>query len=101
MKEANSKLELDLSQSESKLQKKKAKLSQQREAEQTLGEASREDKAALEQSRDLVLSFKAKLQQNDELFKAKDDEIQNLRDKIEKLTVESAAQNVQITELHE
>jgi len=41
------------------------------------------------------------LQQNDELFKAKDDEIQNLRDKIEKLTVESAAQNVQITELHE
>ena len=76
-------------------------MSQQRETEQTLGDASREDKAALEQSRDLVLSFKSKLQQNDELFKAKDDEIQNLREKIEKLTVESAAQNVQITELYE
>ena len=48
------------------------------------------DKAALEQSRELVVQFKAKLQANDELIGAKDEEIQNLRARVESQTNEIA-----------
>lgn len=60
-------------------------------AKETQDSESRDDKAALEESRDLVVKFKAKIQQNEQMIAGKTDEVQNLRDKLE-LTIREASQ---------
>jgi len=55
LKEANQKLMSDLTESTRKQQKKALKLSELRQLSEANDEESRADKAALQQSRDLVL----------------------------------------------
>lgn len=90
LKEANSKLSLDLNEQTQKMDKKKQKLIEFKGEKEVQDRESREDKAALQESRDLVVQFKSKIEANEHTFAGKNEEIQNLRDKLE-LTIREAS----------
>ena len=75
LKEANSKLSLDLNEQVQKMDRKKQKLLELKSGKEAQDRESRDDKAALEQSRDLVVQFKSKIEANEQMIAGKNEEI--------------------------